>query len=134
MSCRILISDTQVASRRMLRFAMDMKKCEVLECADLDETMAMLAAHRVDLLLVSLYPWDSEGYSVLEQIHERFKQNPLPVLLIGDTVLRAGFDVYRWRGTAWLDRPFRVSELMNLVDSILSFPAGHPGPGKVLAG
>ncbi len=130
MSRRILISDTQVASRRMLQFAMQLKQCEVLECAGTDETMDLLSAHRVDLLLVSLYPWDGEGYSVLERICERFKQNPLPVLLIGDTVLRAGFDVNRWRGTAWLDRPFRVSELMNLVDSILNIPASPPEFGK----
>lgn len=120
----VLISDNQMASRRMLRFAMDLKGCEVLECADADEIQALLAKHRVDLLLVSLYPQDDSGYTVLGRVKEAFGPEALPVILIGDVVLRGEFDSRLWDRAAWLDRPFRVSELMNLVDSILNSPSG----------
>ena len=130
MSRRILISDTQVASRRMLRFAMDMKGGEVHECAGADATVAALTAQCFDLLLVSLYPRDHESNLLLEQLPEHVSRDALPVILLGDNVLRADFDIHQWRGTAWLDRPFRVSELLNLVDCILSTPAVCPGQGK----
>jgi len=130
MSHRILISDTQVASRRMLRFAMNMKGGEIHECAGVDATVAALAAQCFDLLLVSLYPRDTESNLLLEQLSERVRQEALPVILIGDNVLRADFALHHWRGTTWLDRPFRVSDLLNLADSILSTPAVRPGQGK----
>jgi DNA-binding response OmpR family regulator len=119
MSFCILISDAQTASRRMLRFAMDLKGGKILECAGGDGTMALLEEHRVDLLLLSLYPRPAEGDGVLEKLREHCCRTSLPVILIGDTVLRGGFDSSRWCATAWLDRPFRVSELLTLVDSIL---------------
>jgi len=117
---RILISDAHMANRRMLRFAMDLKGCEVLECADAEEVPALLQQHRIDLILVSLYPQESAGYATLERLHEHFIPETLPVILIGDIVLRGEFDTRLWRGRAWLDRPFRVSELMSMVDCILS--------------
>lgn len=120
MTHRILISDAHMANRRMLRFAMDLKGCEVLECADAGEIPAMLQQHRIDLVLISLYPHESEGYAVLETLQEQFTPETLPVILIGDTVLRAEIDTRLWRGRVWLDRPFQVSVLMNLVDGILS--------------
>jgi len=116
----ILISDTQMASRRMLRFALELKGAEVLECAAVEETLAILEARQVDLLLVSLYPREREGYILLEQIKERAVTAMLPVVLVGDEMLRAEAGAQLWRGVAWLDRPFRVSELMALVDGIFS--------------
>lgn len=124
---RILISDAHMANRRMLHFAMNLKGCEVLECADAARIPALLQQRRIDLVLVSLYPHESEGYTVLETLQEQFTPETLPVVLIGDTVLRAEFDTRLWRGRAWLDRPFRVSELMNLVDGILSQSRGPSG-------
>ena len=120
MTHRVLISDAHMANRRMLHFAMDLKGCEVLECVDAGETPAILQQYRIDLVLISLYPHENEGYAVLEVLQEHFTPETLPVILIGDAVLRAEFDTSLWRGRAWLDRPFQVSVLMNLVDGILS--------------
>lgn len=112
----ILISDTHVANRRMLYFAMNLKGCEILECADADGIVEILARRQVDLLLVSLYPNESGGYEVLEKLEISPFAKQLPAIIIGDEVLRAECDPGLWRGRAWLDRPFRVSELMNAVD------------------
>jgi len=118
----ILISDAHMANRRMLRFAMDLKGCEVLECTEAEELPAIFQRHRINLVLVSLYPQESAGYATLEKLHAYFTPETLPVIMIGDIVLRAEFDKRLWNGRAWLNRPFRVSELMALVDSILSQP------------
>ncbi|GEM_PF-6913785 len=118
----ILISDTQLANRRMLRFAMNLKGCEVIESADADEVLAIMRQQRVDLLLVSLYPHERDGYGVLEKLRDEYSPDRLPVILIGDMVLRSDFDPLLWCGRAWLDRPFRVSDLMSLVDDIVGQP------------
>lgn len=120
MTHRVLISDAHMANRRMLHFAMELKGCEVLECVEAGEIPAILQQHRIDLILISLYHHESEGYAVLETLQEYFTPETLPVILIGDTVLRAEFDTRLWYGRAWLDRPFQVSVLMTLVDGILS--------------
>jgi DNA-binding response OmpR family regulator len=107
-----------MASRRMLRFALGLKGCEVLESGDLDESLALLEKRRIDLLLVSLYAQDPFGSGLLEYLSAARVTAALPVILVGDSLLRTEYQETLWRGTAWLDRPFRVSELMGLVDNL----------------
>ena len=118
----ILISDTQMASRRMLRFALQFKEAEIVECAGADETRALLETRPVELLLVGLYPREGDGFALLERLATRSLPPALPVILVGDTLLRAEYAARLWCGSAWLDRPFRVSELLSLVDGIFSRP------------
>lgn len=116
----ILINDSQMASRRMLRFALQLKGCEIIESSDSDESLALLKERRIDLLLVSLYPKERVGYALLEQLSESLVKVMPPVILVGDRILRADYGIDLWRATAWLERPFRVSELMTLVDTLFN--------------
>lgn len=104
----------------MLRFALQFKGAEVLECADVDETLALLEARQLELMLVSFYPREQEGYVLLEKMRERVVTAVPPLILVGDAVLRAECRAQLCHGIAWLDRPFRVSDLLSLVDGIFS--------------
>ena len=125
-SC-ILIADMHMASRQMLRFALELKGWKAVDADSAPPALELLAEGGFGLILISLYPGESVGRTVLEGLCDPGRSSALPVILIGDPMLRVEFAALLWRATAWIDRPFRVSELTALVESVLKRGAGTAG-------
>ena len=87
----------------------------VAEAADVDEAVAAIAAHSPDVVLLDVHLPGLDGLQVLESIRARWPKLPVIVMTafggaeLADRILRNG-------ATAFLDKPFHMSELMTVLE------------------
>ena len=128
----VLLIDSQMAARRMLRFAMELYEYRVVELADASGAQAALTGNCPDLLVIGINASDAGQQTLLSQLRQQPAFALLPVLLVGENRCRPRWDLRTIGNCAWLDKPFCMGEFHHLVDTLLA-PSRLPLPRSTAA-
>lgn len=123
-SPRILIVDDQRSNVRLLEQTLRRAGfTEVMATVEPREVAALHREHRYDLILLDLQMPEMDGFAVLEQLQEIRKSDRVTILVISadpaqmPAALRDGAD-------GFLGKPFRLPDVVERVQSMLSAPRG----------
>lgn len=119
MNKTVVVIDRHVASRHMLRFALEMQAYKVVEVEDVAGAYAVLSIRNPDLLVIGIGPSAAEHRDLVGELRRNPEMNGLPILLVGEDPLKETWDLRGIGNCSWLNRPFRVGELHSLVESLL---------------
>ena len=125
----VVLTDSQIVLKRMLRFAMELQGYRVVDTDDAAGAQAALAGDHCDLLVAGVYPDREETRALISAVRCQPQHDSLPILLVGEPQLRADWDLRAIGTCAWLDKPFRMGELHALVESLLrgmTLPPSRP--------
>jgi len=78
----VLVADDDENVRLLVREALAADRHEVTEAADGEEALALIRAHRPDVLVLDLLMPKLDGFSVLEQIQDDPETRFLPVVVL----------------------------------------------------
>jgi PAS domain S-box-containing protein len=78
----VLVADDDENVRRLVRDALAAERHEVTEAADGEEALALIGAHRPDVLVLDLVMPKLDGFSVLEQLQDDPETRFLPVVVL----------------------------------------------------
>jgi CheY-like chemotaxis protein len=78
----VLVADDDDSVRRLVREALATDRVEVGEAADGEEALALIRAHRPDVLVLDLLMPGLDGFAVLEQIQDDPETKFLPVVVL----------------------------------------------------
>jgi CheY-like chemotaxis protein len=112
-SRRILLVDDDTALRGLLRATLPHEEYEVLEAANAQSALEQIDGEELDLVLLDWLLPDRRGSDILAWI--RSARPHLPVI-----VLTAEVDAEAQAADAFLTKPFRPLELLDLVERLLS--------------
>lgn len=115
----VAVIDTHVASRHMLRFALEMQSYKVIEVDDVAGAFAVLSIRNPDLLVIGIDPSVAECRDLVGMLRSNPEMNGLPILLVGEDLFKEAWDLRGIGNCSWLNRPFRVGELHSSVESLL---------------
>lgn len=119
MNKTIMIFDRQAIARRLLRFALELQGFLVIEMGDRFGALETLTSSRPDLLVIGVDPADSGRHDLADSVRRRPGLEELPLLFVGERPCRDRLDLRMIGNCAWLDKPFRMQELLGLVESLL---------------
>jgi DNA-binding NtrC family response regulator len=120
MSKTVLLMDSQLTSRRMLRFAMTLQELQVVEILNTADLLTEQAAGYPVLLVIGINANDADDQlALIGEIRRRPAFADLPLLLVGESQLRSQWDLRSIGNCAWLTKPFRVNELHGLLENLL---------------
>lgn len=123
----VLVVEKLFAARRMLRFGLELHGYSVVEVEAAAVELDRLAAGKASLLILGLDPDDAAGPDLVRAIRRRADLEHLPVLLIGTEQYRHSWDLGSIGNCFWLNRPFRLGELHQVVEGLLgSVPLSRP--------
>ncbi len=121
MSSVILVVDELASHRQMIRFAVQLPGRQVLEAETGDQAVSLVAGGKIDLLIAGC---SFTNVSCLEQLQRlcHFKRNEtLPVIVTShNRVTSDALEGLPVGSFAWVKKPFRFSEIQNVVDLALS--------------
>ena len=120
MTRKVLVLDKQVATRRMLRFAMELQGFQVAEADDVPGALNELSCRGgIDLLVIGLNAPDDDNAGAIDQVRHLLGQSELPILLVCEKRFKIQRDLCEIGFCAWLNKPFRMIEIQQLVDRLL---------------
>jgi DNA-binding NtrC family response regulator len=134
MTKAVLLIDSQMATRRMHRFAMELLEYRVVELDNQAGVLAELSGSCPELLILGVNADDAGRQNLLSQLRQQPAFDALPVLLIGEDHLRSNWDLRAIGHCAWLNKPFRIGELHDQVATLMA-PVFPPlGQGRAAFG
>jgi CheY-like chemotaxis protein len=127
----ILVVENDEQSRRLIEQILAFSDYACLSAANGLEALDLLDQTRVDLALMDLSMPGLDGYQTVERIRERPGYANTPIVAVSGHAEGAQRDLARRSGfTAYLSKPFRPKELVQLIDRLLSSTEpGEGGPG-----
>ncbi|HJT90042.1 MAG TPA: response regulator [Bryobacteraceae bacterium] len=114
----VLIVDDERAIREFVRGVLEREGYEVIEAGGSAEALGILAEKSADLLLTDVVMPDMNGLELAAQVHKLYPQLPV--------VFMTGFaEEYRdvLTGTVCLPKPFKVGELLSIVENVIGPPS-----------
>lgn len=127
MPARILIADDYDDNRELLRLMLLPDGYTVRETRDGHECIAAAREEVFDLILIDLSMPNLDGWGTLRELRADERTRHIPCVAFTafaseedrHGALRAGFDAY-------LAKPFRAKELLELIENLLSEHAAKP--------
>ena len=130
MAKTVLLIDSQMAARRMLRFAMELHEYRVVEFENQTDVLAVPDGSSPELLILGVNASDVGQHALVGRLRQQPALHALPVLLVGEDLLQSGWDLRTLGHCAWLNKPFHIGELQSKVASLLDY-APPPRPRQV---
>ncbi|MBD3219560.1 MAG: response regulator [candidate division Zixibacteria bacterium] len=116
---RILIVDDDENLLRLLSETLEAIGYTAISATDGLRAIQMVKSEKVDLVIADISMPEMDGLQLLQQIKE-YNQD-LPVLLITGVNMNNIKDrVYQYGADAFLDKPFRISRIEQLLDRLLT--------------
>ena len=127
----ICIADDQSSLRKMVRFALKIQGLEVLEAEDGVEALEIIASQKVELLIADWQMAKMDGMELLRQLRKQNDYKELPVIIVSaKDDIEARKEARELGAVTWLKKPFRLSEIQVIVESVLGGQIiaanGHP--------
>jgi diguanylate cyclase (GGDEF)-like protein len=82
------------------------------------EALKLLGQQRIDLMLLDLHMPGIDGYTVMQQVAERFPDTGV-VVISGETTFESATEVLRHGVQDFLRKPYEPDELMRVVNNVL---------------
>ncbi len=117
----ILIADDDPDLRRLVRLSLEGTKCTIIEAKDGEATLEQVITERPDLVILDVMMPELTGWEVLRYIrtHEEYAGTGVLMLTgIGETLNELSSPMYG--ADDYIDKPFKVQELMFKVRKVLS--------------
>lgn len=134
MTRKILVLDRQMATRRMLRFAMELQGFQVAEADDIPGALEAVASRgAVDLLVIGLNAADDDNAGAIAQVRRVLGLSELPILLVCEQRAEIERELRDIGLCAWLSKPFRLAEIHDLVERLLNPAPFAAVPATALA-
>lgn len=117
----ILIADDDPDLRRLVRLSLEGTQCTIIEAKDGEATLEQVITERPDLVILDVMMPELTGWEVLRYIrtHEEYANTGVLMLTgIGETLNELSSPMYG--ADDYIDKPFKVQELMFKVRKVLS--------------
>lgn len=116
MAKTILVVDDHASIRQMVRFALQLQGYQVVEAANGEEALCLLAGQAVDLLVTDWWMPIMDGSELLRRMREHAEWQQLPVVVISCENSPATQRQAREFGILlWMKKPFRMAEIQGAV-------------------
>ncbi len=125
----ILVVDDDPGVRDALHVILD-GEYEVIDAADGDEALAVLASRKIDLILLDLVMEHADGFAVLERRGDEHRNVPIVVLSALNNAWTASAAA-RLGAVDYVTKPFDEDHLCALVRDTLGSPARAPAGARV---
>lgn len=117
----ICIVDDHLNIREMVRYALTLQGLEVVEAVDGADALEKIAANDIDMILVDWLMPKVDGLEMLRSLREMEAFTETPVVMISGRDDSEARNRARELGVLyWLKKPFRISELQQIVENGLS--------------
>lgn len=116
----VLVIDDDAAVRAVIVRTLKIARHEVLEASDGKEGVSFFAGGRIDLVVTDLFMPGQDGGSTIREI--RALDAAVPIIAIsgsGDDPGSQLDDAVRFGATLRMNKPFRVTELLDAVQGLL---------------
>ena len=134
MTRKVLVLDRQMATRRMLCFAMELQGFQVAEAEDVPGALKAAASRgTVDLLVIGLNAPDDDNAGAIDQVRRVLGLGELPILLVGEKRFATHRDLRELGFCAWLNKPFRLAEIHELAERLLGDTPFAASPAAAMA-
>jgi len=124
---KILLADPSAFSRAMVRSGLDMAAYVVLEAANLQQALAQLEQHTVNLVLVALEFSPGSGPSLLATMRSRAEWSKIPVVVLAGSAEQVQAEAARTAGfedcQPKFDRLLVLESVARLVSPAATFAA-----------
>lgn len=116
----ILIVDSSLIARRMVRFSMQGIDCEILEAAEGTEAVRILHSRPIDLVVTDMNVPNLDGFELSRIIRETAEMADLPIILLSLDGSPEHKDKARKNGISLLmTKPFTPEQFYGLVMQVL---------------
>jgi CheY-like chemotaxis protein len=116
----ILVVDDNETIRNLVSMILDGQNMEVALASDGDEALAYIETRRPDVMLLDLSMPRVDGLTVLRSVRSHPTLHDLCVVMLTAVAHTPRFqDVYTYKPDGYLEKPFRVHELVNQVKQAL---------------
>jgi CheY-like chemotaxis protein len=117
----ILVVDDNVTIRNLVTTILSGQNMDVAAVSDGDEALAYIDARRPDVVLLDLSMPRLDGLEVLRQIRGHPTLNDLCVVMLTAVANTPRYrEVYAYRPDGYLEKPFRINDLVNEVNRALA--------------
>ncbi len=119
---RILVVDDVATNRSVLVSLLSRPECEVLEAADGERALEIIAHTSLDLVVLDILMPGLSGLEVLDRIRWRFSNSELPILMLSvkddiDDVVKA----LESGANDYVTRPFDYTVLTTRINALISY-------------
>lgn len=116
----VLLIEKHPATRSMLRFALELHGCQVVEADERAGLPAVPAAGTPVLLVIGVDEPDTGSSDLIRRLRQQPGLEDLPLLLVGEEQYAPQWRLASVGNSVWLNRPFRMPEFTRLLESLLS--------------
>lgn len=120
MSTSVLLIEKHPATRSMLRFALELHGCLVVETDDQVGLPAAPVTGTPVLLVVGVDAPDAHSSDLIQRLRRQPGLEHLPALLVGEEQYEPQWREATPGRSVWLNKPFRMPEFTRLLESLLS--------------
>ena len=128
----ILLADDDAEMRRMVRRALASFDADIIEAKDGEETIERIVEHHPDLVVLDVWMPEFKGWEVCKYIRSKPHLADTKVVMltaVGKTVNELTSPLYG--ADAYLDKPFDLQELGEVVKRLLEEQAAEQGDDDV---
>jgi chemosensory pili system protein ChpA (sensor histidine kinase/response regulator) len=117
----ILVVDDNATIRNLVTTILGTHDMEVVAVTDGDEALAFIEGRRPDVMLLDLAMPRVDGLEVLRRVRAHATLNDLAVVMLTAVANTARFqEVHAYRPDGYLEKPFRINDLVNQVKQMLN--------------
>lgn len=129
----LLIADDQPANRELIRGMLDGFDLTILEAADGNDVLELLATNRPDIILLDAKMPGMDGMEAARRIRSAPAYADIPIVAISAAVMSQEVDALRQAADAYLPKPINRSDLIRTLARFLAQEVVEPaaGPGSV---
>ena len=118
---KVLIVDDEAGPRESLRMVLK-PFYQVTTAASRQEALQIVQTQQIDLVTLDLKMTDCTGTALLKEL--KFIQPELQaVILTGYGTLKSAIEAIRYGAADYLLKPFQVTEILSVINRVLSRPA-----------
>ena len=120
MKKKILVVDDFKNSLAILKMTLEMKKYEVVTATNGQEALALFKSQKFDLMLSDFNMPVMNGLELVKQIKSSPENRNFPIVIVStDADENKKRDALRAGVTYWLKKPFKMEELIKVVEKII---------------
>ncbi|MEW6325746.1 MAG: response regulator [Nitrospirota bacterium] len=118
---KILIIDDEVGPRESLKMVLK-PFYEVYTANSRQEALALVQSTAIDLATLDLKMTDCHGTALLKEI-KTIRPGTQAIILTGYGSLKSAIEAIRYGAADYLLKPFQVTEILSVINRVLSRPA-----------
>jgi DNA-binding response OmpR family regulator len=112
----------------MLAFEFRLQGSRVLTAGDGDDAFKLIQSQRVDAVITDIQMAHGTGIQLLDRIRERHPGEPLVVFITAYDTTLSPIDAYDRGAEGYFGKPFRLKDLIDRVQRILTLPRARWTP------